>query len=169
MQLTKDDLYAIEQIFDKKIDILAQGIETLGHKIENLELRMDRLEQRMDCLEQRMDSLEQRVDNLEQRMDSLEKSVTKLEQRMDSLEQRVDRLEHRMDSLEHEIKYIKVDLIENNVLPRLSTIESCYTSTYDRYKEDSEKISNTYDDIVVMKMAIRKNSEDIQTLMLKQA
>ncbi len=92
-----------------------------------------------------------------------------LEYKMDSLENRMDGLEHRMDGLEHDIKYIKVDLIENNILPRLSTIESCYTSTYDRYREGSEKFSNAIDDIAVMKMAIRKNSEDIQTLMLKQA
>ncbi len=120
MSLTKEDLLAIENIFDKKVDVLAQGIGTLGN-------------------------------------------------RMDSLEHRMDGLEHRMDGLEHDIKYIKVDLIENNILPRLSTIESCYTSTYDRYREGSEKFSNAIDDIAVMKMAIRKNSEDIQTLMLKQA
>jgi hypothetical protein len=127
MSLTKEDLLAIENIFDKKVDVLAQGIGTLGNRMDSLEYKMD------------------------------------------SLENRMDGLEHRMDGLEHDIKYIKVDLIENNILPRLSTIESCYTSTYDRYREGSEKFSNAIDDIAVMKMAIRKNSEDIQTLMLKQA
>ena len=134
MSLTKEDLLAIENIFDKKVDVLAQGIGTLGNRMDSLEHRMDGLENRMDGLEHKMDGLE-----------------------------------HRMDGLEHDIKYIKVDLIENNILPRLSTIESCYTSTYDRYREGSEKFSNAIDDIAVMKMAIRKNSEDIQTLMLKQA
>ena len=27
-------------------------------------------------------------------------------------------------------------MTENELLPRLSTIESCYTSTYDRYKDN---------------------------------
>ena len=134
MSLTKEDLLAIENIFDKKVDVLAQGIGTLGNRMDSLEHRMDGLENRMDGLEHKMDGLE-----------------------------------HRMDGLEHDIKYIKVDLIENNIIPRLSTIESCFTSTYDRYREGSEKFSNALDDIAVMKMAIRKNSEDIQTLMLKQA
>ena len=131
MSLTKEDLLAIENIFDKKVDVLAQGIGTLGNRMDSLEHRMDGLENRMDGLEHKMDGLE-----------------------------------HRMDGLEHDIKYIKVDLIENNILPRLSTIESCYTSTYDRYREGSEKFSNAIDDIAVMKMAIRKNSEDIQTLII---
>lgn len=38
------------------------------------------------------------------------------------------KLDARLNSIENRIKRIEVDLLENNAIPRLNTIESCYTS-----------------------------------------
>ena len=46
---------------------------------------------------------------------------------------------HRFDCLENEVKGIKVQL-EKNIIPRLTNIEACYVSTYERYMETTEKI-----------------------------
>ena len=37
------------------------------------------------------------------------------------------KLDARLNPIESRIKRIEVDLLENNVIPRLNTIESCYT------------------------------------------
>lgn len=42
--------------------------------------------------------------------------------------------------IENRVKKIEVDLLENNVIPRLNTLEACYTSTYDRYKDNADKM-----------------------------
>ena len=113
-------------------------------------------------VENRMDSLEGKVDSLEGRMD-------KLEGRFDKLEGRFDKLEGRMNNVESELKVIRVNILENNVIPRLNTIEQCYLDTSKRYTESADKFDNAIADISVMKLAIQKNSEDIQELQLKQA
>ncbi|MBO5335643.1 MAG: hypothetical protein J6A94_00740 [Lachnospiraceae bacterium] len=42
-----------------------------------------------------------------------------------------DMLDRKLDAklapIENRVKRIEVDLLENNVLPRLNTIENCYT------------------------------------------
>ncbi len=43
------------------------------------------------------------------------------------------KLDARLNPIENRIKRIEVDILESQVIPRLITIESCYTSTFDRY------------------------------------
>lgn len=99
----------------------------------------------------------------------MKESISGVENRMDSIEGRLDKLEGRMDNVEGELKVIRVDILENNVVPRLNTIEQCYLDASKRYIKSADKFDNAIADIEVMKLAIQKNSEDIQELQLKQA
>lgn len=59
----------------------------------------------------------------------------------------------------------KIELtLENNILPRLQNIESCYTSTYDRYKNSAEQFEAMKQDIEIMKKVIAEHSEKLQKL-----
>lgn len=48
-------------------------------------------------------------------------------------------LKNDLKSVKDEVHQIKL-YQENIILPRLSTIESCYTDTYNRYKNYADKI-----------------------------
>lgn len=39
-----------------------------------------------------------------------------------------------LSPIKTQLTHIEVDLLENNILPRLDTIENCYVSTFNRYK-----------------------------------
>lgn len=59
----------------------------------------------------------------------------------------------------------KIELAqENEILPRLQNIESCYTSTYKRYQSGIEQIEAIQADIEVMKSVIREHSEKLQKI-----
>ncbi len=74
------------------------------------------------------------------------------------------------DMLDKKLKPIndrltKIELMqENELLPRLQTIESCYTSTFRRYQIGVEQIEAMQADIDVMKNVIREHSEKLQKL-----
>lgn len=53
---------------------------------------------------------------------------------------------------------------ETAILPRLNTIESCYTSTYNRYKSYVEKMEAAFIDIDVLKMVVAEHSEKLLKL-----
>ena len=53
---------------------------------------------------------------------------------------------------------------ENEILPRLNTIESCYTSTYDRYKNQVETYESMKQDISIIKKVVAEHSEKLQKL-----
>ncbi len=69
------------------------------------------------------------------------------------------KLDARLNPIENRIKRIEVDLLESKVIPRLNTIESCYTSTFDRYKDSVEDYEAIKQDISIMKRVIKEHSE----------
>ena len=108
----KEMLMAMEELLDKKLNPL------------------------YECtfrLETSMKELKTTVKKLDERVSGLEISVKKLDEQMSGLETSVKKLEAG-------VKEIKVDKLENNVIPRLSTIERCYLDTYRRYVQNNELI-----------------------------
>ena len=53
---------------------------------------------------------------------------------------------------------------ENDMLPRLQNIESCYTSTYKRYQSGIEQLEAIQADIDVIKSVVREHSEKLQKI-----
>ncbi len=130
-------LLAISNLMDTKMDALEKIVDT----------KMDALEKRIDA---KMDA---RFDAFEKRMDA------KMDARFDAFEKRMDaKMDVRFDSIEKRVKRIEVDLIENNILPRLNTIEACYISTYERYKESADRMDAALDDVALLKKVVAEHS-----------
>ncbi len=74
------------------------------------------------------------------------------------------KLDARLQPIENRLKRIEIDLLENNVIPRLQTIESCYTDTYNRYKDYADKMEAAFADIELLKKVVSEHSEKLQKL-----
>jgi len=74
------------------------------------------------------------------------------------------KLDARLQPIENRLKRIESDLLENNVIPRLQTIESCYTDTYNRYKDYADKMEAAFADIELLKKVVTEHSEKLQKI-----
>lgn len=74
------------------------------------------------------------------------------------------KLKSEIEPLKQQLTRIEVDLLENNVIPRMNTIESCYTSTYQRYKDYADKIESLFVDIDILKKVVSEHSEKLQKI-----
>lgn len=54
--------------------------------------------------------------------------------------------------------------MENELSPRLQTIEACYTSAYDRYKSSVETYESMQADVELLKLVATEHSEKLQRL-----
>lgn len=88
-----------------------------------------------------------------------------LEVKTDLREVKTDLLETKNDLQEtkNEVHQIKLYL-ENLIVPRLDTIESCYLDTYNRYQNYTDKMQASFDDIEVMKKVLLEHSEKLQKI-----
>ena len=94
--------------------------------------------------------------------DSLQNSLrAEIAETRDSLQNslRTEIAETR-DSLQSQLTQINLTL-EQNVVPRLNTIESCYVSTYERYSQGINQLESIQSDILVMKDVIMKHSTQL--------
>ena len=100
----------------------------------------------------------------------MKQDIQNLKSRMQSLENRMQSLENRMQNVENEVCQIKNEVHqiklcqENVILPRLNTIEACYTETFKRYKENADKMEAAFEDIAILKETVAEHSEQIQKL-----
>ena len=74
-----------------------------------------------------------------------------------------DMLDKKLKPVNDRLKKIELTQ-ENDILPRLQNIESCYTSTYKRYQTGVEQIEAMQADINVIKSVIREHSEKLQKI-----
>lgn len=78
---------------------------------------------------------------------------------------RTDIQEMKQDIKEVKSRIKKIEITqENEILPRLNNIESCYTSTYDRYKNSVETYESMKQDISLIKKVVAEHSEKLQKI-----
>lgn len=141
MALTNDDLLAISQLLDVK---LKAEIQPIKNEIQTLksEIQYVRTE------------LQAEIQSVRTELQAEIQSVkTELQAEIQSVKA----------NLETEIRQIKL-FQENQIMPRLNTIEACYLSTYERYKDSVEGYEALQADNEIMKQVIMEHSGKLQKL-----
>lgn len=78
---------------------------------------------------------------------------------------RSDISEIKEDVSELQTRLKKVELTQElEILPRLRTIEACYTSTYDRYKTNVDGYDKLREDMNVMQKVVAEHSEKLKMI-----
>ena len=79
-------------------------------------------------------------------------------------------ISNMLDPIKEDIQDIKdrvkrIELTQETVvIPRLNTIETYYTSTYDRYKDNVETYESMKQDISIIKKVVAEHSEKLQKI-----
>lgn len=145
----KELLLAISSMMDTKLKPINARIDALE---KNLNARIDAVEKNLNA---RIDAVESRINAVESRIDAVEAN---LNARIDAVESRIDAVEMNLNA--------RIDrtnqLLENQVLPRLNEIETCYLSTYERYQQGVEKIEQLQLDVEVIKDVLIEHGERFQ-------
>lgn len=146
----KEMLTAMEDLLDRKLD------EKLDEKLDQ------KFDEKLKPINDKLEKLDKRTSNLEISMKKLDERTSNLEVSMKKLDECTSNLETSVEKLEAGMTYVKVVQLENNVIPRLSTIEGCYLGTYKRYIEKADQIDRMDLDISVLKQVVAGHSEQLK-------
>ena len=89
---------------------------------------------------------------------------------LQAVKDKVQTVEHDLQAVKNEVQTVKDDVHhmklyqENIIMPRLNTIESCYTDTYGRYRNYSDKMEAAFEDIELLKRVVSEHSMKLQAL-----
>ena len=98
-------------------------------------------------MDTKLQPMQAQIENVK---NDLQAEIQRVETKLEAEIQRVE------TKLEAEIQRTNLTL-ENNAIPRLQNIESCYTSTYDRYRLETEKINALEMDVNILKRAMQEH------------
>ncbi|SCK02536.1 septation ring formation regulator EzrA [uncultured Eubacterium sp.] len=158
MTLTNEDLLALSQMMDTKLDTKLQPI---GKKLDAVEDRVANLEDCMTNLENCMTNLEDRMTNLEDRMTNLETRFADLEKRVASLEKDVNWMKLELKRMNSELMKLKI-CQETRIVPGLANIETCYLDTSFRYQMSADKVDLVCEDVEVLKKIVSEHDEKLK-------
>lgn len=100
---------------------------------------------------------------LDIRLKPIEQDIKELKSDVAVLKENVTVLNGKVQELETGLRSVRL-FQENVILPRLNTIESCYTDTYRRYQKDCDKMETAFQDIDLLKKVAIDHSEKLQKL-----
>ena len=95
--------------------------------------------------------------------DMMDKKLNHITKDVQEVKKDIKVLKTEVENIDIRVKNIELNQ-ETKVLPRLNTIESCYTSTYDRYKDQVETYESMKQDISIIKKVVAEHSEKLQKL-----
>ena len=101
----------------------------------------------------------------------------KLDSKLTPIENDIREVKSDIYDIKTDVQTMKADILdlqndvhaihltqENIILPRLNTIESCYTTTYTRYKSYADKMAAAFVDIDLLKKVVSEHSEKLQKI-----
>ena len=129
--LANDDILMISELMDKKL--------------KPIETRFDQMQEQMDL----------RFNLMQGQMDT---RLAEMQGQMDSrFVQMQGTMDLRFDQMQNQLDHMNL-LMENDVLPRLQNIESCYVDTYRRYVVKMEEMDSLKLDMDVVKDVLKEHS-----------
>ena len=95
--------------------------------------------------------------------DMMDKKLNHITKDVQEVKKDIKVLKTGVENIDIRVKNIELNQ-ETKVLPRLNTIESCYSSTYDRYKDSVEDYEAIKQDVSIMKKVIQEHSIKLQNI-----
>ena len=96
-------------------------------------------------------------------MQEIKCDIKQMDKRLLKVEQTQDQMDKCLQKMDQRLRKIEVNQ-ENDILPRLRTIEACYTSTFDRYKDSVEGYEILKQDVSILKDVVTKHSKKLQKI-----
>ncbi len=135
--LANDDILMISELMDKKL--------------KPIETRFDQMQEQMDL----------RFNLMQGQMDT---RLAEMQGQMDSrFIQMQGTMDLRFDQMQNQLDHMNL-LMENDVLPRLQNIESCYVDTYRRYVVKMEEMDSLKLDMDVVKDVLKEHSGKLEAM-----
>lgn len=114
-----------------------------------------------DMMDDKLQPIKEDVAVLSEDVAELKENVIVLKENAVVLKEDIDILSNATQILRNGIKILNLKM-ENDVSPRLQTIEECYTSTFYRYRDGIVQLDQMQIDIDALKSVVKDHSITIQ-------
>lgn len=153
-------LLAMSDLLDTK---LKAELQPIRDDIHILKKDVQMLKSEMQEVKGDIRLLKKDVQTLKCEMQTVKAEMRVMKMEMQAMKTEMHVVKTEMQAMKTDLCQVK--LYQENILePRLNTIEACYTSTYDRYRRDAERMETAFSDIEILKRTVENHSIQLQRL-----
>ncbi len=153
-------LLAIADIMDRKLDTRLIPIEKNIHEMQS---DIQSIKGDIVSMKDDIDDMKSDIVFMKDDIDFMKADIVSMKDDINFMKADIVSMKGDITSLQSDVHNIKL-IQENIVLPRLNTIESCYTTTYSRYKDYADKMADAFVDIDLLKKVVSEHSERLQKI-----
>lgn len=154
--MAREDMLMLSNLLDEKL-------KPIDFRFDQMEQRFDRMDQRLIYMDKRLDKVENRLDDVDKRFEQIDKRFEGIDRQLAEVDRRLTRVEGSIDQMGRRIERVEL-VLENDVVPRLHNIESCYVSTYDPYVAKAEEIDGLKTDMEIVKNILIDHDEKLKVM-----
>ena len=107
--------------------------------------------------------MKDKVQTVENDLQAVKNEVQAVKNEVQTVKNEVQAVKNEVQAVKDDVHHMKL-YQENIIMPRLNTIESCYTDTYGRYRNYSDKMEAAFEDIELLKRVVSEHSMKLQAL-----
>ncbi len=96
-------------------------------------------------------------------IEPIRRDIEDIKQDVKDQRQDIEDIKQDVESLKQDVRNLNLKM-ENDILPRLNTIEACYTSTYERYANGIDQLDALQSDTDILKKVVAEHSEKIKKI-----
>ena len=121
------------------------------------------MDAKLHPLQKDLQEVKTEVQEVKKDLQEVKTEVQEVKEDLQVVKDEVQVVKTDLQSVHYKIQKIKL-FQENEIMPRLNTIESCYTSTYNRYRCYVEKMDAAFIDIDILKKVVSEHFQKLQKL-----
>ena len=173
--LTNEDILMISNLLDAKLDAQSKIMDEknqylkdeLCSEMQNLrsefrgEMQNSKSELRGEMQNVRSELCSEMQNSKSELCGEMQNLRKDLHEEINHMKCEISDLKNGLQNLGDEVGSIKI-LLEDDIIPRLCTIESCYVDTYRRYSMGVVEIEKVRTDVDILKNVVKEHSEKLK-------
>ena len=167
-------LLAISDMMDHKLKSELQPIkndlQTVKNEVQLVKNEVQLVKEDLQAVKDEVQLMKEDLQEVKDEVQLVKEDLQAVKNEVQTVKNEVQTVKNEVQAVKNEVQAVKDDVHhmklyqENIIMPRLNTIESCYTDTYGRYRNYSDKMEAAFEDIELLKRVVSEHSMKLQAL-----
>lgn len=134
---------------------LSVNMVSMGADISTLKEDLAAVKEEVTSVKEDLTAVKEEVTSVKEEVTAVKEEVTSVREDLTSVKEEVTSIKKDVRELKDSVTKLEITQ-ENEILPRLKEIESCYLDTYKRYQEGNDDIESLKVDVTTIKNYLAK-------------
>ncbi len=159
LQPIKNDLQTVKnevQLVKNEVQLVKEDLQAVKDEVQLVKKDLQTVKDEVQLMKEDLQAVKEDLQTVKDKVQTVENDLQ-------AVKNEVQTVKDEVQAVKDDVHHMKL-YQENIIMPRLNTIESCYTDTYGRYRNYSDKMEAAFEDIELLKRVVSEHSMKLQAL-----